>query len=94
MNLQELARPRTKVMMNVANPQEAFHLSFMPNDGIGLAREEFIITTYIKIHPLALVDFERLEDRAVRAEIERLTAGYPDKSQFFIDKLALKIRRR
>jgi pyruvate, water dikinase len=87
-NLHDLPRPRTKVMMNVANPQEALRLSFMPNDGIGLAREEFIITTYIKIHPMALIDFERLEDRAVRAEIERLTAGYPNKSQFFIDKLA------
>jgi len=88
MNLHELPRPRTKVMMNVGNPEEAFHLSFMPNDGIGLAREEFIITNYIKIHPLALIDFERLTDRATRAEIERLTAGYADKSQFFIDKLA------
>ena len=87
-NLHDLPRPHTKVMMNVANPEEALRLSFMPNDGIGLAREEFIITTYIKIHPMALIDFERLEDRAVRAEIERLTAGYPDKSQFFIDKLA------
>jgi pyruvate,water dikinase len=88
MNLHELPRPRTKVMMNVGNPEEAFHLSFMPNDGIGLAREEFIITNYIKIHPLALIDFERLTDRAARTEIERLTAGYADKSQFFIDKLA------
>ena len=87
-NLQDLPSPHTKVMMNVENPEEALRLSFMPNDGIGLAREEFIITTYIKIHPMALIDFERLEDRAVRAEIERLTAGYPDKSQFFIDKLA------
>ena len=87
-NLHALPRPRTKVMMNVANPQEAFRLSSIPNDGIGLAREEFIITTYIKIHPMALIDFERLEDRGVRAEIERLTAGYADKSQFFIDKLA------
>jgi pyruvate,water dikinase len=75
-------------MMNVGNPKEAFRLSFMPNDGVGLAREEFIITAYITIHPLALLDFERLEDRATRAEIERLTAGYSDKPQFFIDKLA------
>ena len=87
-NLQQLPRPHTKVMMNVGNPEEAFHLSFMPNDGVGLAREEFIITTYIKIHPLALLDFNRLEDHAARAEIERLTAGYNDKAQFFIDKLA------
>ena len=53
-NLKEVGHPRTKVMMNVANPEEAFSLSFIPNDGVGLARMEFIITTYIKIHPLAL----------------------------------------
>ena len=87
-NLSELTRPRTKVMMNVGNPQEAFHLSLMPNDGVGLAREEFIINTYIKIHPLALLEYERLEDRALKAQIEQLTAGYTDKAQFFIDKLA------
>ena len=61
-NLKDLARPRTKVMMNVANPEEAFALSFIPNDGVGLARMEFIITTYIKIHPLALLDFDQLAD--------------------------------
>jgi pyruvate,water dikinase len=87
-NLSELPRPRTKVMMNVGNPEEAFHLSFMPNDGVGLAREEFIINTYIKIHPLALLEFDRLEDRALKTQIEQLTAGYTDKAQFFIDKLA------
>jgi pyruvate, water dikinase len=86
--LHDLPRPQTKVMMNVGNPEEAFRLSFMPNDGVGLAREEFIITTYIKVHPLALLDFDRLEDPALRAEIERLTVGYEDKPQFFVDKLA------
>jgi pyruvate,water dikinase len=87
-NLSELPRTRTKVMMNVGNPEEAFRLSFIPNDGVGLAREEFIINTYIKIHPLALLEFDRLEDRALRTQIEQLTAGYTDKAQFFIDKLA------
>src|SRR6185369_7242515 len=87
-NLQEMARPKTKVMMNVGNPEEAFALSFIPNDGVGLAREEFIITNYIKIHPLALLDFDRLADAAAKAEIERLTIGYRDKPQFFVDKLA------
>ena len=87
-DLRDLPRPRTKVMMNVANPEEAFRLSFIPNDGVGLAREEFIISTYIKIHPMALVDYARLDDPAVRAEIDRLTAGYDDKTQFFVDKLA------
>jgi len=74
--------------MNLANPDEAFRLSFLPSDGVGLARMEFIITTCIKIHPLALVDFDRLPDAAVKAEIERLTPGYADKPQFFVDTLA------
>jgi pyruvate,water dikinase len=87
-DLKDLARPRTKVMMNVGNPQEAFGLSFIPNDGVGLAREEFIISTYIKIHPKALLDYESLQDAAVKAEIDNLTAGYTDKPQFFVDKLA------
>ncbi len=87
-DVRDLPRPRTKVMMNVANPEEAFRLSFIPNDGVGLAREEFIISTYIKIHPMALVDYTRLDDPAVRAEIDRLTAGYDDKPRFFVDKLA------
>ncbi len=86
--LHDLPRPQTKVMMNVGNPEEAFRLSFMPNDGVGLAREEFIISNYIKIHPLALLDFNRLEDRALREQISQLTVGYEDKSQFFVDKLA------
>jgi pyruvate,water dikinase len=87
-NLTHLARPRTKVMMNVGNPEEAFSLSFVPNDGVGLAREEFIISNYIKVHPLALLDYEQLTDAGVKAQIDALTAGYADKPQFFVDKLA------
>ncbi len=87
-SLKGLARPKTKVMLNVGNPEEAFALSFLPNDGVGLAREEFIITTYIKVHPLALLDYDRLDDPALKAEIDRLTAGYADKPRFFVDKLA------
>jgi pyruvate,water dikinase len=83
-----LGRPKTKIMMNLGNPQEAFGLSFIPNDGVGLVREEFIISTSIKVHPLALLDFDRLEDQALKAEIGRITAGYKDKPQFFVDKLA------
>ena len=83
-----ISRPKTKIMMNVGNPQEAFGLSFLPNDGIGLAREEFIISTSIKVHPLALLEFDQLEDQGMRAEINRVTAGYTNKSEFFVDKLA------
>jgi pyruvate,water dikinase len=86
--LTALARPRTKIMMNVANPAEAFRLSFLPNDGVGLAREEFIVSNHIRLHPLALLDYPHIEDAAAKAEIERITAGYDDKPQFFVDKLA------
>jgi pyruvate,water dikinase len=87
-DLKSLGKPRTKVMMNLANPEGAFALSFTPNEGVGLARMEFIISTYIKIHPLALIDFDTLADATAKAEIEKLTAGYTDKPQFFVDKLA------
>ncbi len=83
-----LRRPRTKIMMNVANPDEAFRLSLIPNDGVGLARMEFIINTYIQIHPLALLEFDQLEDAALKNQIDQLTVGYRDKPQFFIDTLA------
>lgn len=86
--IKDLRRPKTAIMMNVANPEEAFRLSFLPNDGVGLAREEFIIANSIKAHPLALLNYQRLEDPAVKAEIDRLTIGYSDKAQFFVDKLA------
>lgn len=87
-SVKDLRRPKTAIMMNVANPEEAFRLSFIPNDGVGLAREEFIIANTIKAHPLALLDYAKLEDHAVKAEIDRLTVGYADKAQFFIEKLA------
>ena len=87
-SLKNLSRPATKVMMNVANPEEAFRLSFTPNDGVGLAREEFIVSTYIKVHPMALLEYDRLEDPQTKSEIQRLTAGYDDKPQYFVDKLA------
>ena len=87
-DLRAQARPRTQVMMNVANPDEAFALSFIPNDGIGLARMEFIITNHIRIHPLALLDYDSLADAEAKREIERLTAGYSDKPQYFVDTLA------
>lgn len=78
----------TKVMLNIANPEEALRLSFLPNDGVGLARMEFIISNYIKIHPLALVDYPKLANVKAKQDIEELTMGYADKSQFFIDRLA------
>lgn len=86
--IKNLHRPRTKIMMNLADPDQAFGLSFIPNDGVGLARIEFIINNSIKIHPLALLHPERVTDRRMRQEIETLTAGYEDKSEYFIARLA------
>ena len=87
-DLRTIGDPRTGVMMNLANPEEAFSLSFVPNDGVGLARMEFIVTNYIKIHPLALIDFDTLADAEAKAEIARLTVGFVDKPQYFVDRLA------
>ena len=86
-DLSAIERPATKIMMNVGNPDEAFALSFIPNDGVGLARLEFIINTSIGVHPMALVHYAEL-DAASRADVDRRTAGYADKPAFFVDKLA------
>ncbi|RMH05985.1 MAG: pyruvate, water dikinase, partial [Aquificota bacterium] len=61
-NLEDIPRPKTKIMVNIGNPESAFKYSFIPNDGVGLAREEFIIANYIKIHPLALIHYEQIKE--------------------------------
>jgi pyruvate,water dikinase len=87
-DLSTLGQPKTKVMLIVGNPEEAFRLSFLPNSGVGLARLEFIISNSIKIHPMALLKFSELTDEAEKIKIEELTRGYTDKSAYFVDKLA------
>lgn len=86
--IKNLPDTKTKIMINAANPDSAFSLSALPNNGVGLAREEFIFTNFIKIHPLALVNFKNLKDKKVKDQIETLTVGYKDKAQYCIDKLA------
>jgi len=88
LDLEHMERPKTQIMMNVGNPDMAFNLSFIPNDGVGLAREEFIISNFIRIHPLALLHFDTITDEKIRDDIERVTGGYANKQDFFIDKLA------
>jgi pyruvate,water dikinase len=83
-----LIRPKTKIMMNLGEPDKAFSLSFFPCDGVGLAREEFIISNYIKIHPRALLEFRELKDKKLKKQIKDLTVGYKDKAQYFVDELA------
>jgi pyruvate, water dikinase len=82
-----LARPRTRMMLNVASPEKALGLSLLPNDGVGLARMEFIFADWVGIHPLALTRFDT-QPPAIRREIEKRTAGYPDKREYFVDRLA------
>ncbi|MDO9582277.1 MAG: phosphoenolpyruvate synthase [Desulfomicrobium sp.] len=87
-NLGTLPKPKTKITMNLASPEQAFEKSFIPNDGVGLAREEFIINSYIKIHPLALLNYETLPDEIIKRAIADMTSGYADKAEYFVDKLA------
>lgn len=87
-DVKDLKTPKTKVMMNIAEPELAFSSSFIPNEGVGLARLEFIINNYIKIHPLALINYNKISDRALKKTIDALTVGYRDKSQYFVDRLA------
>ncbi len=91
--LEDLPRTRTQILMNVGNPQEAFRLSTIPNDGVGLARTEFIIANQIQIHPMALLYFDDLEDAFVKDKISQITALYDNKPAFFVDKLAQGIAR-
>ncbi len=87
-DLSSLPRPKTQMMLNIANPDQAFKTAMIPNDGVGLARLEFIITEYVKAHPMALVHPERISDPAVKQAILDLTSNHASPAQFFIDKLA------
>ena len=89
--IDNLPRTRTQILMNVGNPEEAFGLSAIPCDGVGLARLEFIIANHIKAHPLALIHFDELTDESVKRQISKLTALYEHKPDFFTDKLACGI---
>jgi pyruvate,water dikinase len=92
LDVKDLPKLRTQVLINVGNPERAFALSFLPVDGVGLAREEFIIGGAIGIHPLALLHPERT-DPATRREIAERTRGYPDGAAFFEEKLAEGVAR-
>ena len=87
-SLEQFRRPATQIMINLGNPDLAFKTSFVPNDGVGLARMEFIINEAIKVHPMALVHPEKVEDPAERATIERLCQGFARPTDFFVRRLA------
>lgn len=92
-NLDELPEIKTPLMLNVASPAMAFNFSHLPNKGVGLAREEFIINNYIQVHPLALMQHKKLNDAALTTEIEKRITGFENEEDFFINKLAYGIAK-
>ena len=86
--IDNLPTTKTQILMNVGNPEEAFRLAAIPCDGVGLARMEFIIANHIKVHPLALLNFDEMEDGAVKREIAELTVLNAHKPDYFVERLA------
>lgn len=92
--LDNIPETKTKIMLNIGSPEEAFKVYALPAQGVGLARIEFIIIDHIRIHPNALIDYDKLatsnnrEEQALAREIDKLTIGYTDKKQFYVDELA------
>jgi len=82
-----LGDTKTKVMLNLANPEIAFKTAQLPNDGVGLARMEFIFAGWVQVHPMALINYAQLPPQTVEA-VDRLTKGYEDKLEYFVDKIA------
>jgi pyruvate,water dikinase len=87
-DLKDLKRPKTAIMLNLANPDMAFRSSMLPNDGVGLARMEFIINEYIKIHPMALVNPDKVENKDERSQINLLCTGYDNPAEYFVERLS------
>jgi pyruvate,water dikinase len=87
-DLRNLPAIKTDIMLNVASPSLAFQFSHIPNKGVGLAREEFIINNYIQVHPLALLNHRSLNDEVLTLEIEKKIIGYENEEAFFIEKLS------
>lgn len=90
-DLRDLPEVSTPIMLNVASPELAFKYSHIPNSGVGLAREEFIINNYIQVHPLALLHHKMLGDKALSEKIKKITTGYESEESFFIEKLSYGI---
>lgn len=86
--LDELPKTNIKLMMNLASPELAFKVCQLPNYGVGLLREEFIINNYIKVHPLALINYNNITNNEIKNKIDEITIGYENKQEYFIDKLS------
>ncbi len=86
--LSDLKRPKTAIMLNLGNPELAFKTAMLPNAGVGLARMEFIISEHIKVHPMALVEPDRIASKAARRQIAQLVSHYVSPAAYFIEKLS------
>jgi pyruvate, water dikinase len=93
LDLQNVPATRTQVMLNIANPAAAFRWWRIPADGVGLARMEFVVSNHIKVHPMALVHYDKLQDEEAKRTIADLTRGYADKTEYFVDRLARGLAR-
>jgi len=93
LDLASIPQTRTQVMLNLANPAAAFRWWRIPADGVGLARMEFVVSNHIKIHPMALVHYDTLADEAAKRTIAQFTAGYGEKTEYFVDRLARGLAR-
>jgi pyruvate, water dikinase len=92
-DISRIPETRTQVMLNLANPSAALRWWRLPADGVGLARMEFVISNHIRIHPMALVRYETLKDEVARQAISEITAGYADKTEYFVDHLSRGLSR-
>ncbi len=93
LNFGDIPATRTQVMLNLANPAAAFRWWRLPADGVGLARMEFVVSNHIKVHPMALVQYDSLKDEDARRTIAELVRGYADKTEYFVDRLARGLAR-
>ncbi|OYX42655.1 MAG: phosphoenolpyruvate synthase [Rhodobacterales bacterium 32-67-9] len=91
--LDAVPQTKTKVMLNLANPAAAARWWRLPVDGVGLARMEFVVNNAVRVHPVALTRYDALKDAAAKAEIDRLTRGYADRTDYFVDTLAMGLSR-
>jgi pyruvate,water dikinase len=91
--IKDIPATRTAVMLNLADPAAAYRWWQLPADGVGLARMEFVISNHVRVHPLALLRYAELKDAAVRGQIDVLTRGYADRSDYFVDQLSLGLAR-
>ena len=87
-----LPKTKTKITMNIATPDTAFEKSFLPNDGVGLAREEFIIASSVGVHPLALIHYDELSEN-MQLQVRKQTRGWDDRLEYYVDNLAYGIAK-